>query len=201
MKIILAGILFVLPQLAQAQVDSVSVVQQTQIFQKELNHEYKAKATSPLMPANLRKFKKHDYFPITVSYAVMANLTFTPDAPFTPMAATGPVVNEYRSFALAKFELDGQSCELTLYQSKILMNNAEYKDYLFLPFTDKTTGSESYGGGRYLELRIPKEGNTILINFNLAYNPYCAYNTKYSCPLVPQENDLPVAVMAGVRYK
>ncbi len=81
------------------------------------------------------------------------------------------------------------------------MNKPEYKDYLFLPFTDLTTGDETYGGGRYLGLRIPKEGSPLIINFNLAYNPYCAYNEKYSCPIVPKENELPVAIRAGVKLE
>ena len=68
---------------------------------------------------------------------------------------------------------------------------------LFLHFTDKTNGSETYGGGRFLDLRIP-EGNTLVLDFNKAYNPYCAYNNGYSCPIPPKENKLKVAVRAGV---
>ena len=73
-----------------------------------------------------------------------------------------------------------------------------YEDYLFLPFLDNTNGEESYGGGRYVEARIP-EGDTIIIDFNKAYNPYCAYNEKYSCPIVPRQNYLPIEVKAGVK--
>jgi uncharacterized protein (DUF1684 family) len=69
---------------------------------------------------------------------------------------------------------------------------------LFLPFSDLTCGKESYIGGRYIDLKIPTS-DTILIDFNTAYNPYCAYNHKYSCPIVPLENDLPVAINAGVK--
>jgi len=117
------------------------------------------------------------------------------------MKATNVIVEEYRTYGFAHFTMDGQSFSLPLYQSKKLLQNPEYTDYLFVPFTDLTTGVETYGGGRYLGLRIPKEGNELVINFNLAYNPYCAYNDKYSCPLVPAENDLAIAIKAGVKLE
>ena len=69
---------------------------------------------------------------------------------------------------------------------------------MFLPFTDAGNGDESYGGGRYIELRIP-EKDTIIIDFNKAYNPYCAYNHKYSCPIPPIENNIPIEIKAGVK--
>ncbi|WP_321538818.1 DUF1684 domain-containing protein [Flavobacterium piscinae] len=69
---------------------------------------------------------------------------------------------------------------------------------MFLPFTDLTSGIESYGGGRYIDLKI-QEGKIWTIDFNQAYNPYCAYNEKYSCPIVPEENDLKVEIKAGVK--
>ena len=71
-------------------------------------------------------------------------------------------------------------------------------DYLFLPFTDLTSGVDTYGGGRYIDQKIP-EGNSIIIDFNQSYNPYCAYNPRYSCPIPPPENDLLIEIMAGVK--
>jgi uncharacterized protein (DUF1684 family) len=79
-----------------------------------------------------------------------------------------------------------------------LTKQKEYVNYLFLPFSDVTSGDQSYLGGRYIDLKIP-EGDLITIDFNKAYNPYCAYNSDYSCPLVPLENDLNVAIKAGVK--
>jgi uncharacterized protein (DUF1684 family) len=184
----------------QAQPDSTAIVRESKKFQQELNKSYKSKKTSPLNPADLRKFKQHDFFPIATNYAVTAKVTLTPNTPFKPMPATGSIVNNYRSFAIIDFVLDGQPCQLTLYQSKELSSNPEYHDHLFLPFTDQTSGSESYGGGRYLDVKIP-EGDTMVLNFNLAYNPYCAYSNRYSCPRVPSNNDLPVAIKAGVRFE
>jgi len=80
------------------------------------------------------------------------------------------------------------------------MNNPEYKDYLFFPFTDLTNNASTYGGGRYIDLRIP-QGNVIVLDFNKAYNPSCAYSPKYSCPIVPGENNIDVAITAGVKYE
>ena len=79
-----------------------------------------------------------------------------------------------------------------------LIKKDGYKDYLFLPFSDLTCGKDSYIGGRYIDMRIPKS-NTVLIDFNKAYNPYCAYSYKYSCPIVPLDNDLDIEILAGVK--
>jgi uncharacterized protein (DUF1684 family) len=87
---------------------------------------------------------------------------------------------------------------LAIYQNVDLVNTAGYEDYLFIPFKDLTNGEDTYGGGRYLDLKIP-EGETILIDFNRAYNPYCAYNHNYSCPIPPFENHLKVKIEAGVK--
>jgi uncharacterized protein (DUF1684 family) len=104
----------------------------------------------------------------------------------------------YIKFGEAHFKIDGKDLVLNIYQNIELSKKKEYVDYLFLPFSDLTCGKESYIGGRYIDLKIPTS-DTILIDFNTAYNPYCAYNHKYSCPIVPLENDLPVAINAGVK--
>jgi uncharacterized protein (DUF1684 family) len=183
----------------QAQIDSADVAQKIKHFQEELDREYRDSKTTPLRAADLKTFKGHNFYPIDLRYVVVARLTYTPDAPFVPFPATGKIVNTYRSFAVAEFELAGETHRLTIYQSKSLMNHPEYKDYLFLPFTDLTTGDETYGGGRYVDLRLPPEGApTLVLNFHLSYNPYCAYSDRYSCPLVPKNNHLNVAIRAGV---
>jgi hypothetical protein len=80
------------------------------------------------------------------------------------------------------------------------MTTVEYAEHLFLPFNDATNGTTTYGGGRYLDLEIPKEGSKkIRIDFNKAYNPYCAYNHTFSCPIPPSENNLPIAIPVGVK--
>ena len=80
-----------------------------------------------------------------------------------------------------------------------LIKSTEYKDYLFIPFTDATNGAETYEGGRYIDLTIPAT-DKITLDFNKAYHPYCAYTDGYNCPIPPQENHVPVRIEAGVRF-
>ena len=89
--------------------------------------------------------------------------------------------------------------EDNIYKNIELSKREQYKDYLFMLFTDKTSGITSYGGGRYLDLRIPKNGNKLHIDFNKAYNPYCAYNHKYSCPIPSNDDYLDMEIKAGVK--
>nr|WP_305050744.1 DUF1684 domain-containing protein [Elizabethkingia bruuniana] len=96
--------------------------------------------------------------------------------------------------------MEGQQYSLKVYQSQDLIKKPSFKDHLFLPFRDATNEKETYGGGRYIDLRIPKKDH-LIIDFNKAYNPYCAYNAfDYNCPIVPIENKLPVEIRAGVKY-
>lgn len=187
---------FIFPTLALCQKNS-SYIDEILLYQTELNNEFKDPKTSPLEKKDLRKFKALDFFPIDSSFRIVAKFVETPgQLPFAMPTTTNrkPV---YQKFGEAHFELEGQKIKLNIYQSHDLRETEEYHDYLFLPFSDLTNGEESYGGGRYIGLRIP-EGDSIVIDFNKAYNPYCAYNAIYSCPIVPKENDIPVEIKAGV---
>ena len=95
----------------------------------------------------------------------------------------------YLRWAKVRFEVGGQAAELTLYRSP-------GSDAIFLPFQDANAGGETYGAGRYLDVDLEEDG-TVLLDFNEAYNPYCAYNDMWSCPLPPAENRLRVAIRAG----
>lgn len=169
-------------------------------FQEELNKEYRDPKKSPLESKALKRFKKHDFFPVDLKYRVRAILTITDNTPFFQMKTTTERLPQYRRFGFITFTLNELEFQLPVYQSQDLMRVKEYEDYLFLPFTDLTNGKESYSGGRYLELRIPKDGNEVVVDFNKAYNPYCVYNSRFSCPIVPVENTLEVEIRAGVRY-
>ena len=80
------------------------------------------------------------------------------------------------------------------------MTSLEFENYLFLPFNDTSNGKTTYGGGRFIDLEIPEKGSkTISIDFNKAYNPLCAYNHKYSCPIPPAENNLSIEIPVGVK--
>ncbi len=167
-------------------------------WQKEMNAEFKDASKSPLKKKDLKKFKGLDFFKFDSTYVVKAVLKKTPDSEWFKMKTTTSRESEERVFGMLSFELKGQKFQLNVYQGKDLMTTEGYEDYLFLPFLDDTNGDATYGGGRYIDLRIP-EGDTIEIDFNKAYNPYCAYNEKYSCPIVPRENYLPLKVEAGVK--
>lgn len=169
-------------------------------FQKDLNAEYLNPKETPLRGDNLKSFKKHPFFPIDLKYRVTAKLIKTENAePFEIPTSSGKT-KQYKEYGKANFELEGKSYSLTLYQSLDLMKQEKYKDYLFLPFRDLTNEKETYGGGKYMDLKIPK-GNTIVLDFNQSYQPYCAYNAyDYNCPIVPEENKLSVEIRAGVMY-
>jgi len=167
-------------------------------FQKELNAEYKDPETSPLPDRYRKNFEGLEFFNPDTNYIVNAAFERTPNAVPFMLATNTDRKTEEVLYGIAHFELNGKKHQLEIYQSLDLIDQEEYKNYLFLPFLDDTNGEETYGGGRYIDLTIP-EGDTIVIDFNKAYNPYCAYNKKYSCPLVPRQNYLKTKVIAGVQ--
>lgn len=167
-------------------------------WQNELNAEYANPEKSPLPAKELKRFKSLDFFEINPDYRVVAELVRTPDSQPFSMPTTTERTPIYQQYGVARFQLQGKTLELPVYQNHALSLKTGYEDYLFLPFTDPTNGFESYGGGRYLDVRIPT-GDTLVIDFNKAYNPYCAYNTGYSCPIPPKANDLPIEIKAGVK--
>ncbi len=91
------------------------------------------------------------------------------------------------------FEYAGQKLQLRVYMSKDTTQERSW----FIPFMDETTDEETYMSGRYLDLAPAAPGQPVTLDFNRAYNPYCAYNDRYDCPIPPNENRLPVAILAG----
>ncbi len=170
-------------------------------FQQELNSEYQNADTTPLRGSNFAKFSVHPFFPTDLKYRVKAEFVKTEDAvPFDLPTSSGKT-KRYLEYGQATFILEGKKVKVSLFQSLDLIKQKEYEDYLFLPFRDETNGVETYGGGKYLDLRIPKS-NSIIIDFNKSYHPYCAYNAiDYNCPIVPPENFLNLRVEAGVKYE
>lgn len=170
-------------------------------YQKQLNKEYANPKESPLTKKDLKAFKSLDFYPVNMDYCVEAKFVRTPNEKPFEMTTTTSRKPMYVKYGEVTFELQGRKCKLDVFQSLDLIKQEEYRDALFLPFTDYTSGNGSYGGGRYIDLKQPK-GTTMVIDFNTAYNPYCAYNHSYSCPVPPTQNDLKVEVKAGVKeYK
>jgi uncharacterized protein (DUF1684 family) len=181
-----------------AQTDSAATMKDIKQFQDGLNNEYKAAATSPLTAEQRKTFRGIRFFPASLKYVVKAGFTRTPAAKAFNMPTSGSLMPEYVKYGEVKFTLLGKEYTLGVYQSLDLAKKKEYKDYLVILFKDQTSGKETYGGGRYIDLTTP-QGNTIIINFNKAYQPYCAYAEGFNCPVPPKENYLPVRVEAGVR--
>lgn len=172
-------------------------------FQYKLNTEFADATTSPLTEKDLKIFKSLDFFEINEKYKIIADFELTPNSPIFELKTTTERLPLYRKYGIATFVLDGKKHQLNIYQSQDLLKSLDYENYLFLPFYDTSNGQSSYGGGRFIDLEIPKSNNkTIIIDFNKAYNPYCAYNHTFSCPIPPKENLVEVPIEAGVKaYK
>jgi uncharacterized protein (DUF1684 family) len=171
------------------------------VYQQKLNESYKDASKSPLKKKDLKNFKGLAFYPVDSTFVVKAKLTKTLGAATFEMATTTDRKPLYKEYGVLSFNLKGVDCTLTIYQSQDDSRDDKYRDYLFLPFTDYSSGNESYGGGRYMDVMTTDEKpyGTIVLNFNNTYNPYCAYNERYSCPLTPRQNHLAVDVKAGVK--
>ncbi|MGB5227557.1 MAG: DUF1684 domain-containing protein [Eudoraea sp.] len=178
--------------------DNSEMVREILLFQNKLNEEFQNPETSPLPDRYRKDFDGLDFFKPDTSFRVIASMERTADAIPFMMPTTTDRLSEEVVYGVINFTLKGQKYSLEVYQNLELMQTTEYEDYLFLPFLDNTNGEETYAGGRYLDLAIP-EGNSIILDFNKAYNPYCVYNKKYSCPIVPKSNFLNTKIMAGVK--
>jgi len=138
------------------------------------------------------------FFPIDESYRVVADFEKTKDNKWFLMETSGHEKKMYKVYGTASFKLHDTLIKLNFYQSQNLMADPRYKDYLVLMFTDGTSGIESYEVGRYLDFTFNDiKNNKVVIDFNKAYNPYCAYAKGYNCPIPPKENNIPVAIRAG----
>ena len=167
-------------------------------YQKNQNEFFKDASKSPLKSKDLKDFKGLNFFSIDSSYMVKAKLFRTPNTSYFEMKTTTERITRERVFGVLSFSINNQPFELNVYQGESTNDEDVDADYLFLPFLDQSNGLTTYGGGRYIDLYIPV-GDTLILDFNKAYNPFCAYNDKYSCPIVPRENYIPLNVMAGVK--
>ena len=139
------------------------------------------------------------FFPVNQDYRVRAQFERTENSAWFLMETSGTMKKMYRVYGVLTFTLQGETHTLNVYQSQSLMQTAEYKNHLFIPFTDATSGKESYAMGRYYDLTMEDiVNNKVVIDFNKVYNPYCAYVSGiYNCPIPPKENNLTIAIKAG----
>ena len=197
-RFLFASVFVCISCLCFSQTDT-AVVNDTKRFQNGLVAEYADAKESPLSAKAKKTFKGIHFFPFNAKYVVNAKFVRTPHEKPFQMSTSSGMRKTYIKYAEVFFMIDGKQYKLNVYQSQELLQSADYKDYLFIPFTDVTSGNETYEGGRYIDLTMPKS-NQVLINFNEAYHPYCAYTDGYNCPVPPQENTLPIKIEAGVRF-
>jgi len=169
-------------------------------YQIELNEHYSNPQKSPLKKEDLEKFTGLPFFEPNEKFFIKARFVRTPNEKPFEMPTTTERKPLYVKYGEIHFTFEEKECSLDVFQNVEFSKSPLYKNSLFLPFTDYTSGVSSYGGGRYLDINIP-EGDVIYLDFNKAYNPYCAYNYKYSCPIPPEQNDLPIEIKAGVKYE
>lgn len=148
-----------------------------------------------LNTTEIAQIESLDYYPIDQVKKVAAVFTKERGKSFQLPTSSG-ATKTYRRYGYLTFTWNETEIRLSAYQDINLSKKTGYENYLIIPFKDATSGKETYGGGRYLDFRIPSEKNVIL-DFNLTYNPYCAYSYRYSCPIPPEENHLKVMIDAG----
>lgn len=134
------------------------------------------------------------YFPPDPAYRVKARLIPIENKQAVILPTSDQKTKRYMEYAWAEFTIDSVPCRLLILE---IIDMGPFRGTLFLAFGDETSASETYGAGRYIDVKKPKGQNSIILDFNEAYNPYCAYNDSFSCPLPPPENLLKVAIKAG----
>ncbi len=160
-------------------------------FRREKDEFFRDHPQSPLTPAQRERFTGLAYFPPNPSLAVEAELDTDVDRDeVIVMQTTTGGTQTYRRAGKVRFEIDGEPAEITLFESPEMHE-------LFVPFRDATSGKETYGAGRYLEVEPPDPSGRAAVDFNYAYSPYCCYNESWSCPIPPKENWLGVPIRAG----
>jgi uncharacterized protein len=159
-------------------------------------YQKKYVATHEVVKGKERKLFR--FFSADENFKIPCRFESTADTAVISMKTSGKTIpqKDFKRYGKLLFTINDTVLQLTVYQS--VQQNPLYKNYLFIPFTDVTTGDETYGSGRYIDIETSDiKNNMVTIDFNKAYNPYCAYSTGYNCPIPPRENYLVVAIKAG----
>jgi uncharacterized protein (DUF1684 family) len=161
---------------------------------EEKNHMMRTGTDSPFAKDSTQSFTSLKYFPVDAAFRINAKLTPSADKKVRILPTSDGKEKRYLEYAFAEFTLDGVENKLLILE---IMDMGPYRGTLFLAFSDATSANETYGGGRYLDIKKVPGASSITLDFNESYNPYCAYNDNYSCPFPPVENVLKVAIRAG----
>lgn len=160
---------------------------------KEKDEFMKSGEGSPFLKDTI-PFEGLKYFPVNEKYNIKAKLEPVEEKKVVLLGTSDGKEQKYLEYAYAIFDLDGVENKLLILE---LMDAGPLRGKLFLAFADESSGIETYGAGRYLDVKKVPAATSIELDFNLAYNPYCAYTEKFSCPFPPKENILKVAILAG----
>ena len=167
-------------------------------YQRQVNNYFKDASVSPLKPKDLKNFQGLDFFEFDSIYVVKAKIEETKESLPFKMKTTTDIPADVRKYADLFFQISEREFELSVYENLEYEGVEGYENYLFLPFLDETNENETYGGGRYLDLFL-NGTDSIIIDFNKAYNPKCVYDENFSCPIVPRKNFLNIRIEAGVK--
>lgn len=180
--------------------DSIAYLKEMVQHRKDINRKFK-KDPKPLTDSDRKKFKELSFFSTSINYYVDGIFTRALHEDTFKMETTTKWRPDFVKYATITFMIDSVEYTLSAYQNVKEAKLEDRKNNLFIPFTDKTNGRETYEGGRYIDSKIP-EGERIMFDFNKAYNPWCVYNGRFSCPIPPEENALPIEIKAGEKdYK
>ncbi|WP_440772378.1 DUF1684 domain-containing protein [Natronorubrum sp. DTA28] len=161
---------------------------------------------SPVPPEERDGFDGLEYFDPDATYRVTATVERHDEPDVVLMDTTAGREMRYLRVATLEFELDRDDEDLAdgTYELAAYQLESPNEEPLFVPFRDKTTGQQSYDGGRYMELSPDRDldsGDELVVDFNLAYTPFCAYSETFDCPLPPEENWLEITIPAGERFE
>ena len=169
-------------------------------FRNESVQEHLEDDRSPIKEKDVDNL---DYFSIDETYAFICDCQLNEKVDTIVIPTYSGNKKNFQKYAQLSCANASYSFNLTLFQNMRLAKNPMYKEYLFLPFMDTTNGETTYGGGRYIDVKISDiENEKLFVDFNKAYNPWCAYSDGYNCPIPPLENHLEIAILAGEKsYK
>lgn len=193
--LLLIALLFSYVTQTQAQSD---YHQKIQHYRDSVDRAFADTSTSILMKEDIPTFQGLEYFPIDEAYKVTAKFSKIENAKTVKMKTSGSRTPQYKPYGTLTFELHGKKQVLTLYRY-VDPSRPELKNHLLLAFLDASNGKYTYMGGRYLDYNVDDVQDEMIIDFNLAYNPYCAYNDKHSCVIPPLENRLDISIEAGAK--
>jgi uncharacterized protein len=141
---------------------------------------------------------KVDFYPFKKEFIIIADVEELKDQPVFRMTTSSGMKKDAQKFVKVSFSFKGQNYALFGYQLTKLKESKEYADHFFIPFKDESTGNTTYAAGRYLDFKSGDiQNGKLVIDFNKAYNPYCAFTDGYNCPIPPRENTLKMNVAAG----